>query len=112
MSLGYVGMCRKVAEDDRMVIYSYAGENWNDGGKSKHGDSHLQDGFFTIHKDFFGVDLDGRIRTGKIIIDRECKNAFHKPGVLCDYIAWQLLNHIFAQFEKNRHFPEQKTFIQ
>lgn len=50
MSLGYIGICRKVAEDDYIVIYSYTGENWNDGGKSKHGDSQLQDGLFTIYK--------------------------------------------------------------
>lgn len=56
MSLGYTGICKKVAEDDHIVIYSYAGENWNDGGKSKHGDLQLQDGMFTImriHCQFF-----------------------------------------------------------
>lgn len=51
MSLGYTGMCKKELEDDEVVIYSYSGENWNDGGKSKNGDSLLCDGRFTIYKD-------------------------------------------------------------
>lgn len=53
MSLGYTGMCKKELEDDEIVIYSYAGENWNDDGKSKSGDSLLCDGSFIIHKDCF-----------------------------------------------------------
>ena len=27
--------CKKELEDDEIVVYSYSGENWNDGGKSK-----------------------------------------------------------------------------
>ena len=58
MSLGYIGICKKVAEDDSIVIYSYAGENWNDDGKSKRGDSQLQDGMFTIYKDSVCIDIE------------------------------------------------------
>ena len=58
MSLGYTGICHKVAEDEHIVIYTYAGENWNDGGKSKLGDSQLQDGIFTIQKDSFCANLE------------------------------------------------------
>ena len=43
MSLGYTRMCKKELDDDEIVIYSYSGENWNDGGKSKSGDSLLYD---------------------------------------------------------------------
>lgn len=32
---GYIGLCKKILEDEELVIYSYAGENWSDGGKSK-----------------------------------------------------------------------------
>lgn len=49
MSLGYVGSCNLIYEDDKRVIYSYAGENWND-TNSKVGDIDLQDGEFTIYK--------------------------------------------------------------
>lgn len=112
MSLGYTGICKKVAEDDRIVIYSYAGENWNDDGKSKHGDSKLQDGMFTIYKDSFCIDIESCMQSGGVIIDCECKNAFQKPGIAVDYIAWMLLSHIFAYYKKNNHFPAQESFIQ
>lgn len=49
MSLGYSGLCVKVMEDDEVAIYSYAGENLND-GVSKIGDALLQDGMITIYK--------------------------------------------------------------
>lgn len=112
MSLGYTGICKKVAEDDSIVIYSYAGENWNDGGKSKRGDSQLQDGMFTICKSSFCVDMENCIQSGGVKIDRECKNAFQRPGIAVDYIVWMLLNHIFAYYKKNNHFPAQESFIQ
>jgi len=112
MSLGYTGICKKVAEDDHLVIYSYAGENWNDGGKSKHGDSQLQDGMFTICKDLVFMGIESCMQSGRIKIDCECKNAFQRPGVTVDYIAWMLLNHIFAYYKKNDQFPAQTSFIQ
>lgn len=51
MSIGYVGKCRIEIEDDEVAIYSYSGENWNDGGKSQRGDRELYDGSFIIYKD-------------------------------------------------------------
>ncbi len=112
MSLGYTGMCKKVAEDECLVIYSYAGENWNDGVKSKSGDCQLQDGMFTIHKDDFCEDIERCIQIGIIKIDRECKNAFCKSGVPCDYIAWRLLRRLYIAYEQNGLFSETATFIQ
>lgn len=111
MSLGYTEICKKVAEDDSIVIYSYAGENWNDGGKSKRGDSQLPDGMFTIYKDPVYIDIESCLQSGRIKIDRECKNAFQRPGIAVDYIAWMLLNHIFTYYKKNNHFPAQESFI-
>ena len=112
MSLGYIGICKKVAEDDHIVIYSYAGENWNDGGKSKPRDSQLQDGMFTVYKGSFCVNIESAMQSGGIKIDRECKNAFQRPGVAVDYIAWRLLSHIFTYYRKNNQFPFQASFIQ
>ena len=112
MSLGYIGICKKVAEDDSVVIYSYAGENWNDDGKSKRGDSQLQDGMFTIYKGSFCTDVGRHVQLGGIEIDRECKNAFQRPGIAVDHIARMLLNHIFTYYKKNNHFPAQESFIQ
>lgn len=112
MSLGYTGTCQKVAEDEHIIIYSYSGENWNDGGKSKRGDSQLLDGMFTIQKGLFCTDLERCIQAGIIKIDHECKNAFRRPGVSCDYIAWRLLIHIFDHYKTNSHFPLKELFIQ
>lgn len=112
MSLGYIGICRKVAEDDYIVMYSYAGENWNDGGKSKHGDSQLQDGLFTIRKDTFSDNLNHCLQTGTVKIDQACKNAFQKSDISCDYIAWRLLRHILKDYQRNLSFPEKASFIQ
>ena len=103
---------KKVAEDDSIVIYSYAGENWNDDGKSKRGDSQLQDGMFTIYKGSFCTDVGRHVQLGGIEIDRECKNAFQRPGIAVDHIARMLLNHIFTYYKKNNHFPAQESFIQ
>lgn len=112
MSLGYTGTCRKVAEDDHIVIYSYAGENWNDRWNSKQGDLQLLDGMFTIQKDSFCTCLEKCMQTNAINIDRKCKNAFGKPDIPCDYIAWRLLHRIFDYHQKNNQFPEQASFIQ
>ena len=112
MSLGYTGICKKVAEDDYIVIYSYAGENWNDGGKSKRGDSQLQDGMFTIYKSSFCIDMESCMQSGGVKIDCECKNAFQRPGIAVDYLAWMLIDHIFTYYKKNDHFPAQESFVQ
>lgn len=112
MSLGYTGICMLVMEDEKHVIYSYAGENWNDGGASKLGDSKLQDGMFTIDKLHPIKNVADGLKTGIITIDRESKNAFFRPGVPCDYIAWVLLHHVVGYYEKNGYFPSQQAFIQ
>lgn len=112
MSLGYTGICHKVAEDEHIVIYTYAGENWNDGGKSKLGDSQLQDGIFTIQKDSFCANLERSVQTKSVEIKQECKNAFRKANIPCDYIAWRLLNHIFDYTKTNHLFPDRISFIQ
>ena len=112
MSLGYTGRCKLLMEDESLVVYSYAGENWNDNGKSKPGDSALQDGMFTIDKTHTIKDVADGLNSGAITINRECKNAFRKPDVPCDYIAWRLLVHILDCYKKNGYFPEKDAFIQ
>lgn len=112
MSLGYTGNCKLIAEDESLVIYSYAGENWNDGGKSKYGDSALQDGMFTIDRSHAIEDIADGLKSGAIEIDRECKNAFRRPGVPCDYIAWRLLIRILDYYKQNGCFPKGESFIQ
>ena len=112
MSLGCTGMCKLLTEDDSLVVYSYAGENWNDNGKSKHGDAVLQDGMFTINKSNTITDIADGLKSGVITINRECKNAFHRPDIPCDYIAWRLLVHILYCYKRKGYFPEEDAFIQ
>lgn len=141
MSLGYCGMCLKVMEDDEAVVYSYAGENWNDGGKSKSGDSLLQDGIIFIYKRCLEEpEIHSKVRrtssgrkklitkrithipsicahvnSGDIIVEKECKNAFQRPlfeSMPLDYIAYRLLIHIFTRYQEYGVLPEKEAFIQ
>ena len=138
MSIGFCGLCRKEAEDEKMVLYTYAGENWNDHGKSKSGDSLLYDGYFIIYKDCLEEPEihtrmkrmpSGRkrtvvkriphfpaifehVRNGRIVVEKECKNAFRYPETLpIDYIAYHLLLHIFTQYQLDGALPEKEAFI-
>ena len=112
MSLGYTGMCKLLMEDESFAVYSYAGENWNDDGKSISGDSALQDGMFTINKSHTVTDVADGLKFGAITINRECKTAFRRPDIPCDYIAWRLLVHILDCYKKNGYFPEKDAFTQ
>jgi hypothetical protein len=138
MSLGYTGMCKKELEDDEIVIYSYSGENWNDGGKSKSGDSLLYDGSFIIYKDCLEEpeihikrkkmpsgrkkfvekrivlfpNLFEHLENKKIVIEKECKNAFRVQEIPIDYIAYRLLLHIFERYQFEGALPEKEVFFQ
>lgn len=139
MSLGYTGMCKKELEDDEMVIYSYSGENWNDGGKSKSGDSLLYDGSFIIYKDCLEEPeihtklkkmpsgrkkviekrithtpkLSEHLENKKVFVERECKNAFRRGATMpIDYIAYRLILHIFERYQLDGELPEKESFIQ
>ena len=139
MSLGYTGMCKKELEDDEMVIYSYSGENWNDGGKSKSGDSLLYDGSFIIYKECLEepeihtklkrmpsgrkkivekrithtLELSKYLETKKVFVESECKNAFRRGATMpIDYIAYRLILHIFERYQLDGVLPEIESFIQ
>ncbi len=139
MSLGYTGTCKKELEDDKLVIYSYSGENWNDGGKSKSEDSLLYDGSFVIYKDCLEEpeihtklkkmpsgrkkiiekrithvpDIIEYVNDKRIVVEKECKNAF-KRGVTMpiDYIAYLLILHVFERYQLDGELPEKVNFIQ
>ena len=138
MSLGYMGLCRKAAEDDEMAIYTYARENWND-DRSQSGDALLQDGVIVIYKRCLEnpeihthirrrpsgrkytevkrithvPSLGEHLKSGGVVIERECKNAFRKPSYASvDYIAWQLLHRIFKAYQETGELPEKEQFLQ
>lgn len=112
MSLGYMGICQKQLEDEVMVVYSYAGENQNDEGKSRRGDAQLQDGMFSIKKGFVGGSIEESMTAGHIVVDCECKNAFRKGQQTSDYIAWMLVRKVIRFHEKEGVYPEIESFIQ
>ena len=138
MSIGYVGKCRMEMEDDEVAIYSYSGENWNDGGKSQRGDRELYDGSFIIYKDCLEEpeihikrkkmpsgrtklvekrivhfpNLFEHLENRKIVIEKECKNAFKVQEMPIDFIASQLLLHVFERYQLEGELPEKEMFFQ
>ena len=129
MSLGYLGLCKKILEDDGMVIYTYGGENWND-EKSHSGDSHLQDGIFAIDKQkltlsptpyktkrktLYWPPVMEYVSSGAVSVDTECKNAFiikDNGCITIDYIAYMLISHILIKYKETTIFAESEWFIQ
>lgn len=139
MSLGYIGMCKKESEDEEMVIYSYSGENWNDGENSKSGDSLLYDGSFIIYKDCLEepeihtkllrmpsgrkkllqkrithvADIIKHLNNKRIVVEKECKNAFRQAASMpVDYIAYMLLPDILKKYQTEVFLPDEDSFIQ
>lgn len=141
MSLGYTGYCKLLSLNGTSATYQYSGENWNDGGKSKSGDSLLLDGTFTIklsslkepeiHEKLkkmpsgrkkmlvkripHTVGVCEKYLAGDITIDRECKNAFVRGGtssVKMDYIALGLLYKIYEGYQITGKLPETMGFTQ
>ena len=49
MSLGYVGHCKKVSEDDATIFYVYSGADWNNPTQEK-ADEMAYDGVLAIDK--------------------------------------------------------------
>ena len=141
MSLGYTGYCKLFQLDDTYAVYRYSGENWNDKGKSKSGDSLKIDGIFTIkltsleepeiHEKMkkmpsgrkkrivkritHTVGICEKYIDGEIIINQNCKNAFVRGScqeIDMDYIALHLLYNIYEEYQKNGELPESMSFIQ
>lgn len=138
MSLGFVGKCRKIVEDEERAVYAYSGENWND-PSSQSGDVHLLDGEITIRKRCLEepeihtrlrktpsgkkelqtkrithvVDIQRHIEDGNITIDKKCKNEFNRSRSSgANYIACGLLLKIFTSYQEQGVLPEQESFIQ
>ena len=109
MSLGYVGKCIKLSEDEEQVLYSYSGENWNS-ETSREGDRDLQDGLFVIYKN---IEADDKIIFGgKAKVLRECKNAVKVSDESVDRIACMLIWKVLDSYEKTGAFSEESRFIQ
>ncbi|MBO4950160.1 MAG: hypothetical protein J6E38_03980 [Clostridia bacterium] len=113
MSLGYTGICKKESEDDKTAVYTYAGENWNDCGQSKSGDSHKQDRNMVVYKECLNSeDIVKNFENGRIFLEKKCKNAFIRcEEIPFDYIAYRLLRKVFDSYKKNGNLPDEESFI-
>ena len=140
MSLGYRGRCKLIDQDDTMAIYTYAGENWNDNGKSQENDCDLQDGLIIIYKKcLVEPEIHEKIKKmpsgkkklivkrirkenniaeligkGDIVIDKRCKNEFSRSRYNENqhYLAERLIDHIFDRYQDDGMLPIEEYFIQ
>ncbi|NLB60943.1 MAG: hypothetical protein GX802_00695 [Clostridiales bacterium] len=123
MSLGYIGYCKLINEDEKHVYYAYSGANWNDANRDREAER-AYDGLFSIDKSVMQrwsevKQLDNSIYLTAFAIEnnyvniiRLCKNAFNRYSVKIDYIVFMLLNHVFNHLISEGVFPNNEAFIQ
>ena len=124
MSLGYIGYCKKIAEDDLTICYSYSGSNWNLTTNEKSAEL-AYDGNFAIDKSVLQwKPAKPRIQTeyihwthtaienNQVVIITECRNSFYRHGNNYDYIVLHLFYKIFDTLHKTGELPEEACFIQ
>ena len=118
MSLGYIGYCKKISEDDLTVCYAYSGSNWN----LPTNDSSAElayDGDFAIDKSILQwKPAKPRVQTEYIhwthtaienrlaVIITECKNAFYRHGMNFDYIVLNFFIRYLIPYTKPANFPK------
>lgn len=124
MSLGYIGYCKKVLEDDTVVFYTYSGADWNNPNRDCNAEM-AYDGELSINKNIFEqartkskqqTEYIGwaysAIESGDAIVVRPCKNAFTRGSIKIDYIAHCCFLNIFERVYHDGVFPEKEGFIQ
>ena len=130
MSLGIYAVGRKNAEDDELVFYSYAGEDW-DAFPTQKGDAKLQDGEIAIMKCCLEApeihrkikrrkngrkyicekricrlpDISIHLESSTIKILSPCKNEHHH------YYAIHLLEKIFLEWQEKDMLPDIVTYF-
>jgi len=122
LSLGYIGYCKKIDEDNEYVLYVYSGSNWNNPDNDNDAEMGY-DGEFIIKKesicrerinkqtDFITWTYDA-IKNGDVEVERPCKNAFYLSTFQFEYIALHCLLHIYKHFYKECVYPNKTAFIQ
>ena len=126
MSLGYIGYCRKEAEDETAVFYAYSGADWSNKSRNST-DETAFDGAFAIDKSVLqykpskpkkqteALEWAYRaMKNGSAVVLQECKNAFRRfnPEGSIDYIALRLFFNIFEYLHETGAFPDKEAFIQ
>jgi len=124
MSLGYIGYCKKLDEDDSHVLYAYSGSNWNNPQNDRDAEM-AYDGEILISKNVLARERTKSkqlseyitwtyeaIENGEVDISRQCKNAFFRGNRVVDYIALHCLLNIFKKVYSDFAFPEKAAFIQ
>jgi hypothetical protein len=125
VSLGYIGYCKKVSEDDLTVFYAYSGADWNNKSQEK-ADETAFDGVLAIDKSVLLWEpskprkqteylnwAHSALKNGQAVIITECSTAFRRGGGGgIDYIARLLFYDIFEHLHKNGSLPDKAAFIQ
>lgn len=130
MSRGYAAHANKVLEDEQLVIYEYAGFNWND--PLYYNDEHILDGVITIQKSCFRepdiheklkrmpsgrkrlvtkripvyAEYDKYLREGLVTIEN-CSNCWKVTDdeLHVDIMACKLLFKIFLEYQEDSKIP-------
>ena len=138
MSLGFCGKAVLAAEDDRMAIYRYSGENWNALDESR-GNIQMLDGELFIQKSSLvepeihirirktlshrriltekrihqAVNVSGLIKSGYIEIKPSAveQSMQSADGEARMYFAIQLLRKIFASYQEKGKLPDSCVFV-
>lgn len=128
MSMGYGAGCRKVAEDEKTLIYEYSVYNWNEKGYS---DSiNLYDGMILIDKSAFiepevhtkrkrqpsgkkimisktvinyNIPCETLLKDKSIMIEN-CSNAWSFSNDGIDNMAIRLVYNLFMEYQKQGVF--------
>jgi hypothetical protein len=125
MSLGYIGYCKKIEEDEQAVVYAYSGADINDENRGFDADK-AYDGVLWIDKSILSWPRDKTkkqkesvpwtfeaIEEGVACVLRPCKNSFFRgSNKNTDYIAYRCFDKIFQRIFHGEAFPETERFIQ
>lgn len=112
MSLGYIGYCRKVDEDEQAVLYVYSGGDWNNPNNDKVAEKAYDGELFISKTALSHKNPHTAIDTGEADVMRPCKNACIRGAIRIDYIVYRCLLHIFERVRDDGVFPESEAFIQ
>ena len=139
MSLGYMGVCKLVEQDEEIVIYAYSGMDIDDNHELRRVHFLDYDGEIWIYKRCLEepeihIKIKRRpsgrkyeeikrithvpsvlkhIKNNDVVIEKECANAFRRSGNIdVDYIAYRLIDKIFTYYQEHGCLPEKEGFAQ
>lgn len=138
MSLGYMGMCTLMVEDDNLAIYTYRGEDWNLPEELR-AEIEAVEGEFSIEKRCFEkptirtrihrlpngkkktevkkilhtVDWGKYLEGGGIVVFELCglDGYSSEKGHRPGHILCCLLGHLFREYQETGEIPKTAAFV-